>query len=225
MAAFLRKLGMGVGGGGAVAAALKLAQESTGGGLPNTTTTVPNAVVPPAAGTSLESDPETGLVGPPYRGPSIAAPLPPARFEASQLNAVVPNAAATLAARPAISTPTATAAAGAERSLMERLFGGPEYQSNSRLVVDRPQGTENDKSPMTELNWGDNDRAADFVRADRAMQALQKGGEEFIGKNNTDYEGRASGGGVNRSSSKASGGRDAAIYKALEIIHHMMVNR
>ena len=220
MAAFLRKLGIGGMGGGAVLAALELAnQGNTDGGLPNTTTTVPNAVVPNATGKSVESDPETGLHGGPYTGPSIAAPLPSGLRSRLQL----PPTTAAAASGPA--TTAAAAAAKTERSLMERLFGGPEYQSNSRLVVDRPRGTENDKPPMTELNWGDNDRAADFVRADRAMQALQKGGEEFIGKNNTDYEGRASGGGVNRSSSKASGGRDAAIYKALEIIHHMMVNR
>jgi len=228
--ALLRRLGYGGVGGGAVLAALKLAQENTGGASLNTPVTVPNAApnaaVPPAivpnpAGPSLESDSVTGVHGGPYIGSDIPAPLAPVRPNARQ-----PAAGGnTVGSSAAGSTAPASPAAGAERSVMERLFGGPEYQSNSRLVVNRPQGTENDKSPMTELNWGDNDRAADFVRADRAMQALQKGGEEFAGMNNTDYEGRASGGGVNRSSSKTSGGRDAAIHKALEIIHHMMVNR
>ena len=50
------------------------------------------------------------------------------------------------------------------------------------------------------------------------MQGLLRDKEEFVGM--------ASGGAANGSSNKAAGsGRDAAIYKALEIIHHMMVNR
>jgi hypothetical protein len=38
-------------------------------------------------------------------------------------------------------------------------------------------------------------------------------------------EGLARGGAANGSNRSTSGGKDAAIHKALEIIHHMMVNR
>jgi hypothetical protein len=67
------------------------------------------------------------------------------------------------------------------------------------------------------LNFGDSNNAADFFRADKAMQELQRNKEDFVGM--------ASGGAANGSNGKASNGRDAALHKALEIIHHMMVNR
>jgi hypothetical protein len=52
--------------------------------------------------------------------------------------------------------------------------------------------------------------ARDFFRADQAMQAMNRaqGGSA---------EGKKSGGSVN--------GKDAAVHKALEIIHHMITNR
>jgi hypothetical protein len=62
--------------------------------------------------------------------------------------------------------------------------------------------------PVTEdgtVNWGNPDSAADFFRADKARMAM---------------EGRASGGSVNGKPDK-----DAALHKALEIIHHMIRSR
>ena len=62
--------------------------------------------------------------------------------------------------------------------------------------------------PVTEdgtVNWGNPDSAADFFRADKARMAM---------------EGRASGGSVNGKPEK-----DAALHKALEIIHHMIRSR
>jgi hypothetical protein len=116
------------------------------------------------------------------------------------------------------STPSVSASAPAEQSLMGRLFSGPDYQSNNQAVVSRPQGPMADGSPQrTMLNFGDSDNAADFFRADKAMQELQRNKEDFVGM--------ASGGAANGSNGKASNGRDAALHKALEIIHHMMVNR
>ena len=124
---------------------------------------------------------------------------------------------------PQRSGPTSTgsiAPPAAAPSPMGGLFSGPDYQSNNQAVVSRPQG------PMpgtggqqrATLNFGDSENAADFFRADKAMQGLLRDKEEFVGM--------ASGGAANGSSNKAAGsGRDAAIYKALEIIHHMMVNR
>lgn len=121
--------------------------------------------------------------------------------------------------RPAPSRDAAPAAAAAEPSLRDRLFGGQDFQSNNQAVVSRPQGPMSDGAPQrATLNFGDSGSAADFFRADKAMQGLLRDKEEFVGM--------ASGGAANGSSNKAAGsGRDAAIYKALEIIHHMMVNR
>jgi hypothetical protein len=127
------------------------------------------------------------------------------------------------AARPAPqrrpSAPDAAPAAAAEPSLRDRLFGGQDFQSNNRAVVSRPQGPMPDGAPQrATLNWGDSGSAADFFRADKAMQGLRKNDEEFVGM--------ASGGAANGSSSKSSGGgRDAAIHKALEIIHNLLMQR
>jgi hypothetical protein len=113
----------------------------------------------------------------------------------------------------------AAAANAADPSFMGRLFGGQDFQSNNRAVVSRPQGPMSDGAPQrATLNWGDSDNAADFFRADKAMQGLRKNNEEFVGM--------ASGGAANGSSSKSSGsGRDAAIHKALEIIHNLLMQR
>ena len=56
---------------------------------------------------------------------------------------------------------------------MQRLLGGPNYQSNNMPVVMSPQG------PMASggfvpqsVNWGDPESAADFFRADQAARQL-----------------------------------------------------
>jgi hypothetical protein len=79
-----------------------------------------------------------------------------------------------------------------------------EYQSTRGSVVQRDGGTR--------LNWGDSDLAADFIRADRAKRALEQAGET--------YSGMSAGGAADGKPHK-----DAAIMKALEIIHHMLRSR
>ena len=59
------------------------------------------------------------------------------------------------------------------------------------------------------VNWGSPESAADFFRADKALMAKRK-----------EEEGRAAGGGVGGKPDK-----DAALHKALEIIHHMIRSR
>jgi hypothetical protein len=61
---------------------------------------------------------------------------------------------------------------------------------------------------QTKLNWGDRDNAADFFRADKARQELEKSGESFSG--------------LKRGGAAQAPGKDAALHKALEIIHHMI---
>jgi hypothetical protein len=92
------------------------------------------------------------------------------------------------------------------------LFSGRDFQSTGQRVVERPQDGQ-----RATLNWGDADNAADFARADKAMQSLEKNKEEF--------EGRASGGAANSRSNKPSNGRDAALHKALEIIQSLLMHR
>jgi hypothetical protein len=84
--------------------------------------------------------------------------------------------------------------AAPSQSLLGRIFSGDDYQSNNRRVVQDGN-----------INWGDRDSAADFFRADKAMMAAKKAEEG---------EGKAKGGAV--------AGKDAAIHKALEIIHHLL---
>ncbi len=94
------------------------------------------------------------------------------------------------------------------------MSGREDYQSTSQRVVERPQGPTAGGAPQRAvLNWGDEGSAADFFRADKAMRELEKNKEEFVG--------RASGG----RTGAGAGGKDAAIHKALEIIHHLLTRR
>jgi hypothetical protein len=80
--------------------------------------------------------------------------------------------------------------------ILSRLFSGPEYQSTGERVV---------KEDGQGVNYGSGDNAADFFRADKARMAM---------------EGKAGGGSVSGKPDK-----DAALHKALEIIHHMIRSR
>ena len=74
--------------------------------------------------------------------------------------------------------------------LMDRIFNG-NYQSNGRLV-----STPTDGAP---INWGDSDRASDFVRADKQAQ----------------LEGGFARGGMPTA-------HEHALHKAMHIIHHLL---
>ena len=88
-------------------------------------------------------------------------------------------------------------------SFMSRIFGGPEYQSTGdRVIKDGGQG----------VNFGSGESAADFFRADRE---LRKQRPEIF-----ERQAEARGGAPKAS---GGGGKDAALHKALEIIHHMLV--
>jgi hypothetical protein len=67
-----------------------------------------------------------------------------------------------VAPRPA--APAPAKAPAQQPGFLDRLFSGPQYQSTGQKVVDNGQ-----------VNWGDSQNAADFFRADKAMQeALKK---------------------------------------------------
>ena len=88
-------------------------------------------------------------------------------------------------------------------SFLSRLFSGPEYQSTGeRVVKEGGQG----------VNFGSPESAADFFRADKALRAQRP--EMF------ERQAEARGGAPK---SSGGGGKDAALHKALEIIHHMLV--
>ena len=85
---------------------------------------------------------------------------------------------------------------------LSRLFSGPSYQSTGDKVV----------GDAGKVNWGSSDSAADFVRADRASMAQQQAPSS--GDND---DGKKRGGAVD-----GKKGKDEAIHKALEIIHHLL---
>ena len=85
---------------------------------------------------------------------------------------------------------------------LSRLFSGPSYQSTGDKVV----------GDDGKVNWGSSDSAADFVRADRASMAQQQAPSS--GDND---DGKKRGGAVD-----GKKGKDEAIHKALEIIHHLL---
>jgi hypothetical protein len=86
---------------------------------------------------------------------------------------------------------------------LSRFFGGPEYQSTGDLVV--KQGGQG-------VNFGSPESAADFFRADRELRKQRP--EMF------ERQAEARGGAPKPVS--GNGGKDAALHKALEIIHHLL---
>ena len=97
-------------------------------------------------------------------------------------------------------------------SILSRIFSGQDYQSNNELV-NKPTGG-------ASVNWGNSDSAADFFRASKALQQARP--EMF--QQGLDDSGHARGGTVGQQGKGASG-NNAALHKALEIIHHMLTQR
>jgi hypothetical protein len=97
-----------------------------------------------------------------------------------------------------------------EQGLLSRIFSGQDYQSSNALASDpRLAGYSARVVQDGNVNWGDRDSAADFFRADKAMMAQRE-----AAKKDEEDTGKAKGGAV--------AGKDAAIHKALEIIHHLL---
>ena len=121
--------------------------------------------------------------------------------------AQTPTAGATTAARPMVLPPSLELQRQARSeqpssSFMSRIFGGPEYQSTGdRVVKEGGQG----------VNFGSGESAADFFRADRELRKQRP--EMF------ERQAEARGGAPKAA---GNGGKDAALHKALEIIHHLL---
>jgi hypothetical protein len=97
------------------------------------------------------------------------------------------------------------------KGLLQRIFSGEDYQSSNALASDPRLAGYNAKVVQGgNINWGDRDNAADFFRADAELMRRRKAAEQAASQT----EGKAGGGAV--------AGKDAAIHKALEIIHHLL---
>ena len=75
----------------------------------------------------------------------------------------------------------ASAAPSVRESFMQRLLGGPVYQSNGMPLLAQPQGPTPSGATLPpamqattpqQINFGNPDNPADFVRADRALMGL-----------------------------------------------------
>jgi hypothetical protein len=96
--------------------------------------------------------------------PGMSAPPPPVRSSA-----------------PGAPMQLASAAPSVRESFMQRLLGGPVYQSNGMPLLAQPQGPTPSGATLPpamqattpqQINFGNPDNPADFVRADRALMGL-----------------------------------------------------
>ena len=120
--------------------------------------------------------------------------------------------AQSVAARQAPSASPAAAAPAQGGNFFSNMFkNGPAVQSNNQALTryDAPSSSEMGPGRGTvHVNWGDRDNAADFFRADKAMREAQSAGQDVTG--------------LKRGGAAQAPGKDAALHKALEIIHHLL---
>lgn len=187
---------------------------------PNANPPAPTPAAPaPAPAAAQQEEGEPGFTG--RTGDILQRALDASRAATATQTppAPVPTPVKTLIARsqaaqrqaPAAPAASSSAAPTSTGSFLSNLFkSGPEVQSTGQQVVQRMQGpmAQGQDRPTTRLNWGDSDSAADFIRADKARQELEKSGEAFTG--------------LKRGGAAQAPGKDAALHKALEIIHHML---
>jgi hypothetical protein len=138
---------------------------SSYGARPNASSPYGSLAPMPAAPTygALQNTPAPMMMG---------AGMPMALQQPAPMPAVPPMPPPRPAAAPMQIAP-APAAPSVREGFMQRLLGGPNYQSNNMPVVMSPQG------PMAaggflpqSVNYGDPESAADFFRADQAARQL-----------------------------------------------------
>lgn len=125
------------------------------------------SATPEAAPTAPAPRPLPMMVGQPMPAipaPAATPPMPPPR----------PSAPMPLS--------SASSAPSVREGFMQRLLGGPVYQSTGGTLIAQPQGAmPTTGAPMApvmtptrpqDINWGDPDNPADFVRADQALRGL-----------------------------------------------------
>lgn len=111
----------------------------------------------------------------------------------------------------AAAVPAAAAPAQGGNFFSNLFKSGPDVQSTGQAVS---KFTPSDTSQIgpgrgtVHVNWGDSSDAADFFRADKAMRDAQAAGQDVTG--------------MKRGGTAQPHGKDAALHKALEIIHHML---
>jgi len=194
-------------------AAARMAENVVRGDQPSIIT--PAAAAPVAQASAAPAFPMDGSISGETYGTPNQRELARAAIQASGMMDSGPGITA-----PAVTQPTARSAARPmvlppslelqrqarseqpSSSFMSRLFGGPEYQSTGERVV---------RYGGQGVNFGSGESAADFFRADRELRKQRP--EMF------ERQAEARGGAPKPVS---GGGKDAALHKALEIIHHLL---
>ena len=193
--AILRMLGGAGMGGGAASVALNTARDLRGEGQAGAAVNEVLQQTPAVTGGSPTADETSGIVAPNNLG------LPMADAPAALYGLESPNLGLPAAALPA-------ALYGLEPPASR---SGSGRTAASAAPASDPASVAMFQAYLDEAMQGDSSGRADlFFRADR--QRMKE-------------EGLARGGAANGSGKSSSSGKDAAMHKALEIIHHMMVNR
>jgi hypothetical protein len=104
----------------------------------------------------------------------VSAPMP--TIPTAEAVPPMPRSRSAMPAAPAAAPmplPSAAPAPSVREGFMQRLLGGPNYQSNNMPVVMSPQGPMASGGFLPQsVNWGDPESAADFFRADQAARQL-----------------------------------------------------
>ena len=178
----------------------------------------------------------------------------PPQFQNSDMSArFLDGPSAAWAAVRTARTPTPPPRPRDEAPARGRFFSGPDYQSMNDLAEGPERGYGAPVLQNGRINWGDSENPADFVRADAAMRAMRAGRAEGGGLDpmgglmppdmatmpvdapempmppmpadagpppSMDGPKPPAAGGAG-----GAGGRDAAINKALDIIHNLVTRQ
>lgn len=142
---------------------------SYGAGMP---VSMPPSITAPTSRPPLPQVPMlVGAPMPTIPSPAAMPPPPPPRpaMPAAPAGAPMPLS-------------SASSAPSVREGFMQRLLGGPVYQSTGGALIAQPQGAmPTTGAPMApvmtptrpqDINWGDPNNPADFVRADQALRGL-----------------------------------------------------
>jgi len=175
----------------------------------------------------------------------------PPQFQNSDMSArFLDGPSAARAAVRTARTPMPPPRATDEAPARGRFFSGPDYQSRNDLAEGPERGYGAPVLQNGRINWGDSENPADFVRADAAMRAMRAGRAEGGGLDPmgglmppdmatmpvdapsmpmppmpADAGPPPSMDGPKPPAAGGAGGRDAAINKALDIIHNLVTRQ
>lgn len=166
------------------AAPMMMKQSTQGSAAPESASTPAQRVDMPK---SLYGGMPSGGVGdaPPIASLPMMVGAPMPTIPAIEAVPPMPPSRSAMPAAPAgapMPLSSASSAPSVREGFMQRLLGGPVYQSTGGTLIAQPQGAmPTTGAPIAsvmkptrpqDINWGDPDNPADFVRADQALRGL-----------------------------------------------------